>query len=96
MKVIQTGLLYVLKRFPEHKDAVKLLFRESESFQTMCEDYRKCAEALQYWNQSYSEEASLLRDEYSTLLQGLDAEILRCLTIPNLQKSNINNYHRDL
>ena len=92
MKVIQTGLVYVLKRFPEHKDAVKLLFRESENFQTLCDDYRKCSKALQYWNQSDSEEASLRRDEYSNLLQGLDAEILQCLTTPNLQKSNINNY----
>ena len=79
MKVIQTGLFSVLKRFPEHKDNVKRLFKESESFQTMCEDYLKCAKALDHWNQSGMDIAPLRRIEYTDLVQELEGEILQKL-----------------
>jgi len=76
MSVIQTSIFTVFERFPDHKDNIKRLFRESKTFQTMCEDYRKCAEALRHWNQSSSEEAPARREEYAALLRDLEAEIL--------------------
>ena len=79
MTVIQKGLFPVMERFPNHKDTVKQLFRESETFRAMCEDYVRCDEALRYWNQVESEEASTCREEYATLLQDLEAEILQSL-----------------
>ena len=79
MTVIQKGLFPVMERFPSHKDTVKRLFRKSESFQAMCEDYTRCAEALRYWNQVESEEAPARREEYVTLLHDLEAEILQSL-----------------
>ncbi len=79
MPVIQKGLFPVMERFPNHKDTVKRLFRESETFQTMCEDYMKCADALRYWNQFDSEEAQARREEYAALLQDLEAEIFHSL-----------------
>jgi hypothetical protein len=84
MKVIRTGLFSVLKRFPEHKDNAKRLFRESESFQTMCEDYRKCVKALDHWNRSEIDIAPLRRTEYTTLMQELEEEIVMKLTELNL------------
>ena len=84
MKVIQTGLFSVLKRFPEHKDNVKRLFKESESFQTMCEDYLKCIKALDHWNQSEKNIATFRRNEYSGIIQELEKEILLKLTELNL------------
>ena len=57
MPVIQTSVFTVVKRFPDRKDTVKQLFKESETFQSVCEDYRRCAEALRHWNESASEEA---------------------------------------
>ena len=79
MKVIRTGLFSVLKRFPEHKDNAKRLFRESESFQTMCEDYLKCFKALDHWNQSEVNIAPLRRTEYTALMQEMEAEIFQNL-----------------
>jgi hypothetical protein len=76
VKVVQTGLFSVLKRFPKHKDNAKRLFKESESFQTMCEDYLKCVKALDHWNQSGMDIAPLRREEYSVLMQELEEEIL--------------------
>jgi hypothetical protein len=84
MPVIQTSLFSVIKRFPDRKDIVKRLFKESENFKAVCEDYQECAKALHHWDRSGSEEASVRRAEYSALLQELEAEILQCLTEPNL------------
>ena len=79
MKVIQTGLFSVLKRFPERQNTAKRLFKESESFQTMCEDYLKCVKALDHWNQSEIDIAPLRRTEYTALTQELEEEILQKL-----------------
>ena len=79
VKVIQTGLFSVLKRFPKHKDNAKRLFKESESFQTMCEDYLKCVKALDHWNQSGMDIAPLRRTEYTDLMQELEEEIFQKL-----------------
>ena len=79
MPVIQTSVFPVLKRFPDHMDTVKQLFKENETFQSVCEDYRRCAEALHHWNQSASDEALVRREEYAGLLQDLEAEILQNL-----------------
>ena len=84
MPVIQTSLFSVIKRFPDRKDIVRRLFKESENFKAVCEDYRKCSKALHHWDRSDAEEAPLRRAEYSVLLQELEAEILQCLTEPNL------------
>lgn len=79
MTVIRKGLFSVMERFPNHTDIVKRLFRESETFQAVCEDYMRCVEALRYWNQSDSEEAPARREEYAALLKDLEAEILQNL-----------------
>lgn len=80
MPVIQTSIFTVLKQFPDRKDTVIRLFNESETFQSVCEDYRRCAEALRRWNDSASEEAPVRREEYAALLRDLEAEILQNLT----------------
>jgi len=79
VKVIRTGLFSILKRFPQQQDAAKRLFRESESFQTMCEDYLKCVKALDHWNQSEIDIAPLRRTEYTGLMQELEEEIFQKL-----------------
>ena len=76
MPVIRTSIFTVFERFPDRKDNIKRLFRESKTFQTICKDYRKCAGALQHWNQSSSEEAPVRMEEYAALLRDLEAEIL--------------------
>ena len=79
MAVIKSSLFQVLKRFPEHKDTIHQHFRKKENFQNICDDYRQCAEALNHWNGSTSEEAPARRNEYADLLQDLESEILQTL-----------------
>jgi hypothetical protein len=83
MSIIRTSLFTVMERFPRQKAAVRRLFKENERFQTLCEDYWKCAEALRHWNQSAAEEAVVRREEYAALLWDLEKEIKENLTINN-------------
>ena len=77
MAVIQPSLFFLFDRFPEKKENIKTLFKENESFKTLCEDYHQCAEALRFWNQSSSEDAPARVREYRALLQELEEEILK-------------------
>jgi hypothetical protein len=72
-------LLPVLKRFPEERPALQRLFRKSSSFQSLCDDYRDCLAALQYWNQSTSGEAPGLARAYAELLGELEQEVRQFL-----------------
>jgi hypothetical protein len=81
MPIIETGLFLVFERFPDRKEAVKALYRESEDFQSLCEDYRQCAAAIRYWRQSSEDYAPARRDEYSVLLQELEEEIVKILKV---------------
>ena len=79
MAAIHLSLLLIIKRFPEHKETIRRLYRESENFQEACEDYQKCADALRHWDQSDSEEAPTRRKEYTELVCDLELEIARIL-----------------
>jgi len=79
MGVIHPSIFFVIKRFPEHKDVLKELYLISASFQSMCEDYQACIEALSHWNNMDSENAMARRNEYGELIQSLESEIMGCL-----------------
>jgi hypothetical protein len=79
MTVIQSNLFYVVKKFPHLKDSIIQFFKENQNFQTICEDYRQCAEALRHWKKSTSKEAPARRDEYEALMRDLETEILQSL-----------------
>lgn len=76
---IPASLLSVLGRFPNRKETAKRLLKESETFQALCEDHRKCAEALRHWCRSDLEEADARTDEYTALLVDLEMEIMQSL-----------------
>lgn len=79
MVVIQSCVFYVVRRFPDRGDAIKRLFRESENFHTICEDYGLCVEALKRWSESTSKEALVRRSEYTELMEDLESEIRKYL-----------------
>jgi len=76
---VQTNLRIILKRFPGQRETIERLSRESDSFRSICEDYLRCADARQYWEQSSSEDAAGRREEYALLLRELEEEILENL-----------------
>ena len=93
MPISYTGLPVVLSKFPEHQETIKRLFKQNETFQTLCEDYRQCSEALKYWNQSASEEAPARREDYGTLLRDLAEEILQ--NVNESKRINSEKYKRE-
>jgi hypothetical protein len=80
-KSAETGLSLLVERFPEKGQALRRLFQESLSFQSLCDDYQECLAALQNWQQSTSEEANAWRDEYAHLLLELEQEVRQYLEI---------------
>jgi hypothetical protein len=72
-------LLPVLKRFPEEKASLQRLFLDSSSFQSLCDDYRDCLAALQYWRNSTLGEAPGLARAYAELLEELEREVRQFL-----------------
>jgi hypothetical protein len=81
MTIIKSGLFLVFERFPDRKATVKALYQESENFQSLCDDYRQCAAALRYWEQSSEDYAPARRHEYTALLQELEEEIAKFLKV---------------
>jgi hypothetical protein len=72
---IEATLAPVLEKFPEAGTKIRRLFQQSPSFQSLCEDYRDCLAAWQYWGQAASEEAPSLSQSYTELLQELEQEV---------------------
>ena len=75
MTVIKSSVFNVLETFPGNRDDIKRLFKENREFQSICEDYRQCAEALHHWSQSNEKKAPNRRQEYEQLLKELMDEI---------------------
>jgi hypothetical protein len=78
-KSAEAGLSLIMERFPEEGKALRRLFQDSPSFQSLCNDYRECLATLQNWQQSNSDEAPAWRDEYAHLLLELEQEVRQYL-----------------
>ena len=75
----KAALALVLEKFPEAAARIRELFLQSTSFQSLCEDYRDCLAAWQYWRRATSEEAPALCQSYAELLQELEQEVRQYL-----------------
>jgi hypothetical protein len=75
----KTALVTVMEKFPEAEARIWELFQKSASFQSLCEDYRDCLAAWQYWRQAASEDAPALCQSYTELLEELDQEVRQYL-----------------
>ena len=75
----KAALALALEKFPEAAAIIRELVQQSPSFQSLCEDYRDCLAAWQYWRQATSEEAPALCQPYAELLQELEQEVRQYL-----------------
>jgi len=66
------SLALVMMRFPKHRESIGRLYRTSESFQSLCDDYRDCLAAIE----SCGEQETFYRDELQELLSDLEEEIV--------------------
>ena len=79
MRIIHPSLFLIMKRFPDRKDTSRQKYRTSKSFQSICKNYQKCSEALNYWAEFEDENAPEREKEYAALLKGLELEITKSL-----------------
>lgn len=79
ISVVPPGLSTVLDRFPDRRDTITQLGNENKTFQTLCNDYRRCKVALRHWVESGEEGADGRSEEYEVLQRELEGEILRYL-----------------
>lgn len=82
MKTVPSTLDCVLQHFPEHKHILEILYRKNESFLSLCEDFRDCLRAMEYWcgSPSSQKNAARLCEEYKALLEDMKKEIAAWLT----------------
>lgn len=62
-------------RFPNHKELITELFKESESFRSLCEDYYDCKRMLDE-SITINNKSSDTRKEYQILLNEIEDELL--------------------
>jgi hypothetical protein len=70
---------HILKRFSENALQIRHLILKNSSFRAICEDYGKCAEAIQYWDQSKKPSAMAKVEEYRCLCKELEKEVWQAL-----------------
>jgi hypothetical protein len=72
---IENSVALVIGQFESWKACIEQSFQESDDFQSLCEDYAVCAQALEKWEASNAALADQRRQEYSELLAELGQEI---------------------
>jgi hypothetical protein len=82
MNVIHSNLFYVVNRFPDRKNTILQFYRKNQNFQVICDDYRRCIQALKQWNEFSNDKALARREEYADLLIELELEIMQYLDEP--------------
>ncbi|MFT5699167.1 MAG: hypothetical protein ACI8ZB_002024 [Desulforhopalus sp.] len=85
MVVIPKSLCTVSKHFSTHRPLIELLFFHSAVFRETCMDYHECRKALHYWRN-----VSSRKQEYSSLLEELEQEIVQSLSFQNSGKNFVS------
>lgn len=88
MAVIHPSIFQVMKRFPDKREGIVRCFHDSESFKALCEDYKQCGQALQFWSRADSAESMQRKVEYKELFCSLEFEILQYLLTDRLRNEN--------
>ena len=70
---------HILKRFPENALKIRHLILKNSNFRSICEDYGKCVEAIQYWNHAKKPDTKAKVEEYRYLCKALEKEVLQAL-----------------
>ena len=72
-------MYHIRKRFPEMSETIDILVAEDPEFRAICEDYDDCVNALRYWIGCKEPEAEIRVNEYRTLINELENEIVGAL-----------------
>jgi hypothetical protein len=70
---------HIRERFPEKKHRIDRLMANDPEFLILCEDYDICVNALEYWANSKAPKAEIRVNEYRSIADGLEEEIVEAL-----------------
>ena len=76
------ALAPVTNRFSSKEDQITQAFSNDKGFQSLCEDYCACEQALEIWQVSEEAVAPQRRQEYSELREELAQDIFEWLENP--------------
>ena len=79
MGVDKTPILKIYDYFPGYREKIRKFLTVYSNFQSLCEDFLQCREAMNYWSGSEKPEAPELRLEYMELTHELEFEIIQFL-----------------
>lgn len=70
---------HVVERYPDISHEITTLALRDPDFRSTCEDYGKCVEALNHWEQGSDSTSKARADEYRDLCKRIEAEIAETL-----------------
>jgi hypothetical protein len=74
-----SSLALVMERFSRHAETLERLYKKSESFQSLCDDYQECLALHESCFRFIAQEAPAYQRDSATLLHELEEEILEYL-----------------
>ncbi|MEX1311687.1 MAG: hypothetical protein AB1Z65_14775 [Candidatus Sulfomarinibacteraceae bacterium] len=80
--------------FPGHGQIIDHGYRNDPTFRELCDDYVRCAAALNRWQRSQVETSSPRSEEYSELLAELAAEVEAWLEVMADDSSRVSENER--
>ena len=67
------------EKFSEVRHIIEKLYKGDDTFRSIYEDYQTYLDALQFWEQSSSDDAVARRSEYKQLVCELEEELMQAL-----------------
>lgn len=67
------------EKFSKYRFVIEKFYKDDETFRSIYEDYQTYLDALQFWEQSSSDEAAARRSEYTQLVGELEEEVMQAL-----------------
>ena len=70
---------HIRERYPDQNHTIDRFMTEDTGFSALCEDFDACVDALRYWIKSEAPESQIRVNEYCTLIQELQEEIVQAM-----------------
>ena len=71
--------LKIPEQFSKVRHIIEKLYKDDDTFRSIYEDYETYLDALQFWEQSSSDDAVARRSEYTQLVGELEEELMQAL-----------------
>jgi len=69
------------EKFSKVRPIIEKLYKGDDTFRSIYKDYQTYLDALQFWEQSSSNDAAARRSEYTQLVSELEEELMQILNI---------------